>query len=145
MNTFFNHWFKGFEKGLEKMAEEEQVKLLTQCGQACSESYTKKVYQDIWNKTKNISELFKAIDKKIEAIKIVEVIKDKEYEIHYLQCLCDLYQEGYVKTGCLCECSRQSLTYNLTSIWPDKELEVQLVKSILRGNEECVLKVILKK
>lgn len=143
MNEFLGYWFKGFEKGLEEMSQEEQGKLLAQCGKACSESYTKRLYQNIWDKTRNCSDFFQALNQEIEAIKVYEVVKDKEYEIHYLQCLCDLYREGYVKTGCLCECSRQSLTYNLTSIWLDNRIDVQLVSSILQGDKECILKVII--
>ncbi len=38
MSDFLKYWFSGFEKGLENLNEDEQCKLLSECGRACSES-----------------------------------------------------------------------------------------------------------
>ena len=68
----------------------------------------------------------------------------KAYEIRYKECLCDLYTRGYMSNGLLCECSRRSLLYNLESVFPEKEFEVSLKESILRGGRECILHILVK-
>ena len=65
----------------------------------------------------------------------------KVYEICYRKCLCDLYTKGLLKNGVLCECSRRSLLYNLESVFPEKKIEVLLLESILRGADECILRI----
>ncbi|WP_459481639.1 hypothetical protein [Clostridium saccharoperbutylacetonicum] len=141
MSVFFKCWFIGFEKGLENLNEEEQCKLLSECGRACSESYSKKIYQEIWKKTNNYSEFFKILNDKIPAVATFEIEENKVYELRYNRCLCDLHTKGYINTGSLCECSKQSLLYNLNSIFPNNRIQVILVDSILKGGKECVLRI----
>ncbi|AGF56137.1 hypothetical protein B0P06_005603 [Clostridium saccharoperbutylacetonicum] len=141
MSDFLKYWFIGFEKGLENLNEDEQCKLLSECGRACSESYSKKIYQEIWKKTKNYSEFFKILNDKILAVAAFEIEENKVYELKYNRCLCDLHTKGYVNTGSLCECSKQSLLYNLNSIFPNNRIQVILVDSILKGGKECVLRI----
>ncbi len=143
MDEFLKYWFGGLEKAIENMAESERVSLFFQCGKACSESYTKALYYDIWKKARDCSEFFVLLSDRVKEIEIKELEKNKSYEVIYHQCLCDLYTKGYMTTGCLCECSRQSLLYNLRSIWPDKVVEVELIESILGGGRQCMLKVYL--
>ncbi len=143
MGDFLEYWFKGLEKGIEGLPESERVSLFTQCGKACSDSYTKAIYQEIWKRTKDIPKFFQQLNYEIEAIDVNEIMKEKDYEITYHACLCDLYKNGYITSGYLCECSRQSLLYNLSILWPDRELKVDLLDSILRGGNKCVLRVFL--
>lgn len=49
-----------------------------------------------------------------------------------------------MSNGMLCECSRRSLLYNLESVFPEKEFEVSLEESILRGGRECILHIFVK-
>lgn len=141
MSDFLKYWFIGFEKGLENLNEREQSKLLSECGRACSESYSKKIYLDIWQKTQNYSEFFKMLNDEIPAIATFEIEQNKIYEIRYNKCLCDLHTRGYVNAGSLCECSKESLLYNLNSILPNNRIQVTLIDSILKGGKECVLRI----
>ncbi len=143
MDQFLKYWFGGLEKGIDHLSEAERVTLFEQCGKACSDSYTKALYQEIWEETRNYTDFFHRLGGRVEEIDIKEVEKDRQYTITYHKCLCDLYTRGYMSTGCLCECSRQSLLYNLTTICPDKTVEVQLIDSILRGGKQCILQVSL--
>ena len=139
MDEFFHYWFKGLEKGIEELSEPAKTSLFEQCGIACSDSYTRSLYGEVWDSTKDISSFFQQLNNEIQQIGVREISKEREYEITYNACLCDLYTKGYMTKGCLCECSRQSLLYNLTSLWPDKLIDVQLIDSILRGGNQCIL------
>ena len=143
MDEFLKYWFGGLQKAIENMPETERVSLFCKCGKACSESYTKALYHDIWKEARSCYEFFELLSSRVKEIEIKEIEKNKSYEIMYHKCLCDLYTKGYMTTGCLCECSKQSLLYNLKSIWSDKVIEVELVESILRGGRQCMLRVYL--
>lgn len=141
MNDFFYHWFSGFEKGLENLPEQEKSKILCQCGKACSESYSLNVYKNVWARTDNCSDFFGILNDEFKEIEVYEIKKNEEYLICYNECLCDLHTNGYINSGKLCECSRQSLLFNLKSIFANKDIQVELNNSILCGGEKCVFRV----
>ena len=141
MGDFLEYWFKGFEKGIDELSELEKSKVYAQCGKACSDSYSREIYTGVWNKTKTISTFFHQLSSEIQEISVKEITREREYEVIYHKCLCDLYTKGYMSNGSLCECSRQSLLYNLNSLWIDKDVKVELLDSILRGGSECMLRI----
>lgn len=95
LDSFYKHWFHGFEEALADMPEAQRSRLLAHCGRV--------------------------------------------YEIRYRECLCDLYRDGLMRSPALCECSRQSLLYNLSQVFPEKRVAVSLRGSILAGDDKCVL------
>ena len=141
MTEFMNHWFRGFEKGLSGLSEQERNCLLGECGKACSESYSLSIYKSIRESATDIADFFGKLKDSIPEIKVFEVVEGKVYEICYRKCLCDLYTKGFLKNGVLCECSRRSLLYNLENVFPEKKIEVLLLESILRGGDECILRI----
>ena len=144
MSDFLKSWFSGFEKGLKILPEEERNKLLCECGIACSESYSLDVYKKIWYNSNSVSDFFALLNSGFEDVSVIEVEKNTTYEIYYSTCLCDLYTQGYIKSGEFCECSRRSLLYNLNNIIPDSKVQVELVDSILRGGEKCILRITIE-
>lgn len=144
MSDFYENWFKGWEEALDSMPKAEQSKMLGACGKACSDSYSKERFEKAWNSTKVIHLFFEELKQYFDEFNYVEIERDKKYEIRYSDCYCDLYRNGYVKTGNLCECSRQSMLYNLSSLWPEKEVKVELLDSIIRGGKQCILHVTIQ-
>ncbi len=141
MSDFMGEWFKGFEEGLLSLEEEQRNRMLCECGKACSRSYSLGVYQKIWNNSDSISDLFGKLGTEIKGVNTYEIQKDRIYEVEYTECLCDLYINEYVHTGALCECSRSSLLYDLESILPEKDITVEILETILRGDIKCLLRV----
>lgn len=141
MAEFLNHWFAGFEQGLSGISESGRECLLGECGRACSESYSLQVYRSIREDAADVADFFTKLKSSIPEIDVREADAGKAYEIRYQECLCDLYTEGYIRNGMLCECSRRSLLYNLESVFPELKFEVSLIGSILRGSHECVLHI----
>lgn len=58
MTEFMNHWFRGFEKGLSGLSEQERSCLLGECGKACSESYSLGIYNSIRESATDIADFF---------------------------------------------------------------------------------------
>lgn len=141
MSEFMREWFKGFEAGLDSLEDEQKNKLLCECGIACSKSYSLGVYERLWKQSKSISDLFGKLDTEIQGVCTYEIQKDAIYEVEYAECLCDMYTNGYVHTGTLCECSRSSLLYDLQCILPEKQITVEILGTILRGDDKCLLRV----
>lgn len=141
MNDFFKIWFDGFEHALDRISDEERAHVLCECGKSCSESGTKDWYLSVYNQSSSIGDFFTRLGKENEFVKTETVEKNREYDLIYPKCLCDLYTCGYVTTGRLCECSRQSLIYNLKAILNEQPFTVTLLSTVLRGDSECRLRV----
>ena len=137
IDTFFKYWFRGLENGLLKLDQEARQRIFAECGKACSDSCTREIYQKLWELTGNFHDFFVRLDEDNEEIFVKEIEENRSYEISYRKCLCDLYVQGYLSTGHLCECSRQSLIYNLSTIANEHVIDVERKESILNGGKEC--------
>jgi len=142
VTEFLNEWFQGLEKGLAGLNVQEQGSVLEECGKACSKSFSLGIYKMVREQSTDTADFFERLKGSIPEIDVFEVEKGKVYEIHYTKCLCDLYVEGLITNGFLCECSRRSLLYNLKCVFPEKMWKVLLLESILRGKDRCVLRVL---
>lgn len=69
------------------------------------------------------------------------VCAGREYNLCFEACSCALHRAGCVNTPMLCECSRQSVLYVMSELWPDRKFGVEVRASILRGADECVLNI----
>ena len=144
MDPFYKHWFRGFEEALIGMPEAQRSCLLACCGRACSESYSLLVYRRVRAESADVADFFDRLRQEIPAIEIEEMERGSVYEIRYRECLCDLHRDGLVHSPALCECSRQSLLYNLSQAFPEKRIDVSLRGSILAGDGRCVLRATLE-
>lgn len=138
---FFCHWFRGFAEGMRGLTETERNKMFAACGRACSESYSLDVFRRLRARTVDCAGFFEQLQNEIPAIEVEALESGRVYEIRYRECLCDLRHEGLMDDPMLCECSRRSLLYNLSAVFPHERITVDLRGSILRGDEKCVLRV----
>jgi len=140
-NTFFTHWFRGFAEGLDKMPEKERAVLLRECGRACSRSYPLAVYKDAYARSSGLVSFLENLKAAFPELSYRINEDQKSVTIIYNRCACDLYTRGLVKTGLLCECSRQSLLYNWEAVMGEGSVEVDMKGSLLRGDEKCEFEV----
>lgn len=63
------------------------------------------------------------------------------YEIGYPACVCPDVASGNVKDVSHCECSRQSILYIIGNLLPDKNINVEIIETVLGGAEKCRFKV----
>ncbi len=135
-------WFKGFEKGIERLSPEQRCAFFSECGKNCVISsgilsVYQKLYADAWG---NMDASFQMADD-LPGVKGEIIEKGRTYRLVFLECTCSLYKKGYVTTPLLCECSRQSVIYSLRSLWKDEHFKVTLCHSILRGGTDCEYKI----
>ena len=143
-DNFLKHWFEGFERAIQNMKSDDRTHILRECGIACSDSYTNTIYHDEYKSSNSIHDFLGRLKAKFPEIEF-KVIKENElFEIAYQFCACDLVKKGYIRDPLLCECSRQSLRYNWTSVLGEGKVEVHLQQSILQGYPCCIFKICLK-
>lgn len=63
------------------------------------------------------------------------------YEIGYPKCVCQEVLSGKTTDVSHCECSKQSILYILGELMPDKNIEVEIIETVLGGAESCRFKV----
>ena len=135
---FLSHWFQGFDRSLSGMDASALDSLLTHCGRACSESFSRRVYVEQYRQAKDLDDF---LDKLNHAFGDMDArrLSDTEIEINYTYCTCDLVKNGYVTDPKLCLCSLKSLQYNWESVLGEGSVSCRMEQSILRGDAHCRL------
>ena len=139
--SFFRYWFKGFEKALDEMDENDRNEIFKHCGRACSDSYTKQIYIDEYVQADNINDFMARLKTRFPEIEYQIVKDNEEILLMYRFCACDLVKDSYISNPSLCECSRQSLLYNWGSILGEQNVDIKILKSILNGDDCCRFKI----
>ncbi len=135
------NWFKGFEKGLERLSPEQRSAFLSECGRNCVNGGTLSVYQKLHERAQGDMDTFFQMANELPGVKGEVVEKGRVYRLAFLECTCELCKKGYVTTPLLCECSRQSVIYSLQCLWKEKQFTVTLCHSILRGGTDCEMRI----
>jgi hypothetical protein len=140
-NNFLKYWFNGFEASLNKLDDKNREIIFEECGKACSNSYTRKIYLDEYKRSTSISEFLGYLKLRFPEIKF-KILKENEIiELTYCYCACDLVKSEYITTPSLCECSKKSLLYNWESVLGKGRVEVKLLQSILNGSSSCIFQI----
>ena len=141
MNPFFENWFQGFDKGLEKLNAQECSRLFSECAAGCAKDALKNLYQDLFDGCHgNLDEFFSRL-REIDGVDGSVVEHGKTYEIIFKSCGCDLHTEAKMNAGRLCECSRQSILWVLKKLVPDRSFSVERMESILNGAQICRFRI----
>ena len=142
-DSFLQFWFKGFEIAIEDMNETDRNIIFKQCGKACSDSYTKQIYIDEYERSENINDFLIRLKNRFPEIEY-QIIKENEIVLlTYRYCACDLVKNKYITTPLMCECSRQSLLYNWGTVIGESKVNIKLLKSILNGDDCCQFEICL--
>ena len=136
------NWFKGFEKGLERLSPEQRSAFLSECGRNCVNGGTLSVYQKLHERAQGDMDIFFQMANELPGVRGEVVEKGRVYRLAFLECTCELCKKGFVTTPLLCECSRQSVIYSLQCLWKEKHFTVTLCHSILRGGTDCEMRII---
>lgn len=107
----------------------------------CVKCGTLQIYQKLYEKANgDLNTFFEEADR-LPGVRSEIIEKDSIYHLYFMECTCMLYQQGYVSTPLLCECSKQSILYVLHSLWKDKKFSVSICESILRGSSHCKMRI----
>ncbi len=134
-------WFKGFEKGITRLAQEQRESFFQECGKNCVKGEVFDIYKQLYEKAGGDLDLFFQKINDLPGVKGEIIQKGREYNLCFSQCVCHLHTAGYVNTPLLCECSRQSVLYTMHALWQDKSFVIEVRGTILRGDKECKLNI----
>ena len=140
-NMELSDWFKGFEKGIARLSSEQREAFFSECGKNCVQSGTLQVYKTLYEDAHGDLDIFFLKANELPGVRCEIAEKGTVYHLYFTECTCDLSRSGYVRTPLLCECFRQSILYVLHSLWKGKRFQVTLCNSILRGSDDCKIRI----
>lgn len=135
------NWFCGFEKGIAHLSPEQRERFFSECGKNCVQGGVLNVYRQVYGEVEGDMDGFFTQLNDFDGVRTEVVESGGLYHLYFLECVCPLHQEGYVRTPLLCECSRQGVLYTMHTLWPDRRFEVELCQSVLRGDKACKLMI----
>ena len=142
--SFFDQWFKGFEKGLDEIDPESRNCLLRHCARSCADTGVLQSYLELYQTVNGERDAFYSRLSEIGHVRGEVVVPNKEYFICFPECACDIHTAFGVNSASLCECSRQSILYVGKCVWHDSAIRVEQVKTILSGDDECRFRIIFE-
>ena len=77
MDSFLKHWFSGFCRALDALDENSRTLLLTECGKACSDSYTKQIYLDAYTNAESLDVFFDNLKQRFSELGIKTIVPEK--------------------------------------------------------------------
>ena len=134
-------WICTLMAGLNEHADKEMlVKVLEQCGRQCQSAGFMKKARSIYEKSENVDEFIENLSK---VYKHLHREGDDVYLV-YPKCYCSMVNK--IPAGELpavyCNCSRGWAKALFEGVLK-KPIEVKLLKSIKRGDNECRFRIIL--
>ena len=141
-NSFFCHWFKGFEKGLDEMDADSRSCLLKHCAKYCADTGILQSYLKLYQTVNGDRDAFYSRLDETGSVRGEVVVSNKEYLVYFPECACDIHTAFGINTANLCECSRQSIIYLGKSVWSNSSIRVEQEKTILSGDAACRFRII---
>lgn len=135
-NPFYRHWFSGFGQALSDLDDQSIDALMSHCGRACSDSYSKQVYIEAYRAADTLDALIAGLNNRFGEM-AARRISDDTVEIVYTRCACDLVRDGLINHPKLCQCSLKSLRYNWEAVLGEGSVDCRLEQSILGGGDCC--------
>lgn len=139
---FFRQWLQGFENGLDAMDAEARSCLLRQCARKCADTGVLQAYKELHKAVQGDRNAFYTKMGELGGVHGEVIVPDREYNVYFPKCSCDLHTAGGVNTPMLCECSRQSVIYVGENIWKGESFRVEQVETILSGAKECKFRIL---
>lgn len=133
---FYRHWFHGFDQYLADADAVSLDALMTHCGRACSESYSKQVYLDAWRASQTLNAFIMRLNEVFSEME-ARCTSEDTVEIVYTRCACDLVKNGHVSSPKLCLCSLKSLRCNFEAVLGENSVECRMEQTILGGADRC--------
>ena len=141
MDAFWSSWLCGLSKGLHALSTPARDTLLTACGRACAAPEVLPRMRALLLKASDTDAFFHSVGQRMAGVHVSSVLPGRVYDFLYQECGCPLYTEQGLREQWLCECSRHSLAWVMSELFPENPPQVTLLESILRGDPGCRLRV----
>lgn len=143
---FDKAFYQTLEQSIGKLPQAMRAELYRPCAEGCVKRYVLEEQQ------RQFEECGGSLDSQYEKYGrtpyfFADIIqKGRLYEIGYptAECLCPMVKSGMAATPVHCECSRQSMLCVLKTLLPEKDIEVNIIRTVLEGANECRFKVVVK-
>lgn len=143
-DRFLTFWFRGLQTSLSQLDEQSIDTLMTHCGQACSDSYPKRVYLEEYRAADTLDGFLAGLTRRFDDTEC-RLVDTNTIELVYTRCGCELAENRYVSDPKLCLCSLKSLQYNWDAVLGPGRAVCSLEESILGGSQRCRFLVKLKR
>src|SRR5574344_892702 len=134
-------YYQTIENGINSLPREQQASIYRPCAIECVNAFVLKEQRRQFNECNNNLDLQYTKYGRSDFFFADIIEKGHIYEIGYPKCFCPMVLSGFAKQAVHCECSRQSIIYVLHELMPEKDIEVELIKTILTGGNECRFRV----
>lgn len=146
MDNKIKNWINNILRELPKLKDNKGIKLLHSCGFECAESSEllkgAKEIQRKYGDNSDLDTIFKSYKK--EYYDTPRLSKHgNEITLIFEQCTCPLVKEG-INNANICNCT-VGYTKKIFETLFGQEVEIDLQKSILRGDEICKQVIRIKK
>lgn len=141
--AFAKEFYQALESGIQALPGEQRAALYRPCAEGCVKRYVLEMQRQ------QFEECGGDLDAQYEKYgkspyffaDIIE--RGRVYEIGYpvSSCLCPMVAAGIAASSVHCECSRQSMLCVLNTLLPEKNIQVELLHSVLTGAQECRFRV----
>ena len=81
-------WFKGFEKGIAKLAAEQREQFFSECGKHCVQCGTLQIYKDLYEQAAGDLDQFFAKANELPGVRCEMIEKGSVYNLYFLECTC---------------------------------------------------------
>ncbi|MGC9779344.1 MAG: hypothetical protein HZR80_08905 [Candidatus Heimdallarchaeota archaeon] len=137
---FLSEWLKTLMESLDKNVDEEtRLKIFKETGTFCAKAHATDLFKEIKTKSNDINVLIKILNEKISGT-TWELQNGGKLKVTYDRCFCPIISHKLHKSEVQCDCSVGWLKTNLEILF-NKEVEVVLKDSVLRGGKQCDFEV----
>ncbi len=145
--TMFNKsFYQTLESSIGSLPRDIREKIYRPCAISCVKNYVLKEQQRQFEECNGDLDLQYEKYGKSEYFFAEILEKGHIYEIGYpvSECVCPMVMSEFAASSVHCECSRQSMLYVLQTLMPEKNIQVELMHSVLTGAKECRFHVVVE-
>lgn len=134
-------FFRNLEAGLSELPQAQRAIAFKGCAERCVNEYVLKEMR------RQFEECGCSLDAQYSKYGSTEyffarVIEPGHvYEMGYPRCFCPMVAAGFATSAVHCECSRQSILCVLRNLLPGKEIEAEILGTVLSGADKCTFRV----
>ena len=137
---FLAGWLETLLESINKNLDEEQRKIILQeTGDYCAQANASALFHQIKTQSNDIKELIKILNDRLKGTKW-ELTDKNKLKVVYEKCYCPIINSGMHNSSVQCDCSIGWLKKNLEILF-NKDVDVELKESILRGKKQCVFEI----
>jgi len=136
-------YFQEMERQMTLLPKDQQGLVFRKCAIDCVTNYVLPILKKRQEKCGKDLDLFFSENENSEYSFQTVIEKGHIYEMGYPRCLCFMHDMGFAKSKIHCECSRQSILFVMHELFPEKDVSVEMVDTVLGGSDKCTFRIMV--